>query len=81
MKPIKLSELIEALELESDEHVTRVDLQDGRVVTVDQSVLSAVEEGDDEALQDLPDWQKDEVPIARAMAEDSGAIRGCARQI
>ncbi len=43
MKPVKLSELIEALEFDSDERVTKVDLQNGCVVTVDNSVISAVE--------------------------------------
>jgi len=72
MKPTKLSELIEALEFDSDERVTRVDLQNGCVVTVDQSLLNALEEGDEESLPDLPDWQKPELEIARAIAEDSG---------
>ena len=72
MKPVKLSELIEALEFDSEERVTRVDLQNGCVVTVDQSLLSALEEGDDDVLNDLPDWQKEGVEIARAIVEDSG---------
>ena len=71
MKPIKLSELIEALEFDSDERVWRVDLQEARVVTVDRSVLCAVEEGDEDSL-DLPDWQKPELEIARAIVDDSG---------
>ena len=66
MKPTKLSELIEALEFDSEERVTRVDLQNGCVVSVDQSLLSALEEGDAEALPDLPDWEKPELEIARA---------------
>lgn len=72
MRPVRLSELLDALESDSDEHVTRVDLQEGRVVTVDRLVLSAMEEGDEEALRDLPDWQKPELEIARAIVEDSG---------
>jgi hypothetical protein len=72
MKPVKLSELIEALEFESDERVMKVDLQNGCVVSVDRSVVSAVEESDDEALGDLPDWQNGEVEIARAIVADSG---------
>src|SRR5438132_12836148 len=70
MKPTKLSELINALEFDSEEQVSRVDLQNGCVVTVEQSLLSALEEGDDEALHDLPDWQKEEIEVARRMAED-----------
>ena len=72
MKPAKLSELMEALEFDSDEHVTRVDLQNGGVVMVDQSLFSAVEEADEDALGDLPDWQKAQVEIARAIVADSG---------
>ena len=72
MKPVKLSELIEALEFDFEETRTFVDLEDGCVVTVQKSVLSDVEEGDEEALSDVPDWQKDEVEIARAIVADSG---------
>lgn len=72
MKPIKLSELIAALEFDSEEHVARIDLQEGCVITVDRMVLSAVDEEDEEALQDLPDWQKSELQVARLMVADSG---------
>ena len=72
MKPVKLSELIEALEFDFEETRTFVDLENGCVVMVQRSVLSDVEEGDEEALSDVPDWQKDEVEIARAIVADSG---------
>ena len=72
MKAIKASELIEALEFDSEYHVTRVDLQNGCVVMVDSSVMQAVEADDEESLGDLPDWEKEEVEIARAIAADSG---------
>jgi hypothetical protein len=72
MKPIKLSVLIEALEFDSAEYVTRVDLQNGCVVSVDDAVLRAVEEGNEEALRNLPEWQKPEVEIARALLADPG---------
>ena len=72
MKPVKLSELIEALEFDFEEISAFVDLEDGCVVTVQSSLLSDLEEGDEEALSDVPDWQKDEVEIARAIVADSG---------
>ena len=72
MKPINLSELIEALEFDSDLHITRVDLQNGCVVSVSAEVFSAVEENDNEALEVLPDWGKQEVESARAIMADSG---------
>ena len=69
---MKLSELIEALEFDFEEIRAFVDLENGCVVMVQRSVLSDVEEGDEEALSDVPDWQKDEVEIARAIVADSG---------
>lgn len=71
MKPVKLSELIEALEFDSGEHMTRVDLQEGCVVSVDESIIRAVEEEDEARLSDLPDWQQPMVEIARAIVNDS----------
>ena len=68
----KLSELIEALEFESEESVTRFDRQTGRIVSVDRHILSAFEEGEPDELGDLPDWQKEGLEIARAVAEDAG---------
>jgi hypothetical protein len=68
----KLSELIEALLFDSPEHVTRYDREEGCLVIVENCVMSAVEEGDEERLRDLPDWQKVEVEIARAIIESDG---------
>ena len=72
MEPVKLSELIEALEFDSDECADYVDLQTGSVVRVWHSVMSAVEDGDDEAAERLHDWEKEEVEAARAIVADSG---------
>ena len=72
MKPIKLSELIEAVEFDSDEYGSWVDLQTGTLVRVEDAVLNAVEENDDDLLENLPDWQKPEIEIARAVLADSG---------
>jgi hypothetical protein len=72
MKPVKLSELIEALEFDSDEFGNWVDLQAGSVVRLAHSLVRAVEEGDEDALEDLADWEKEEVEIAKAVVADSG---------
>jgi len=72
MKPVKLSALLEALEFDFEETRTFVDLENGCVVMVQRSVLSDMEDGDEEALSDVPEWQKDEVEIARAIVADSG---------
>jgi hypothetical protein len=68
----KLSELIEALEFESEESVTRFDRQTGHIVSVDRHILSAFEEGEEDELGDLADWQKEGLEIAKAVAEDAG---------
>ena len=53
-------------------HIMYFDRQTGRVVSVDRDVMSGVEEGDEELLNRLPDWQKEEVEIARAILDDDG---------
>jgi hypothetical protein len=70
--PVKLSDLIFALESDSEEIETYFDRHTGLIVRVEGTVLSAVKEGDDEELTDLPDWQKEEVETARAIADDAG---------
>ena len=68
----KLSDLIEALEFDLPEHYTRYDRETGRLVTVEESVLRDVEDGDVEALATLAEWQKGEIEIARAILADTG---------
>jgi hypothetical protein len=72
MKPVKLSELIESLEFDSDDYGNWVDLQNGSVVRLSHSLISAVEEGDDDYLEGLADWEKKELVTAKALVEDSG---------
>jgi len=70
--PAKLSELTDALEFESVDRRTYFDRHTGRIVSVEDSILSAVEEGGEEALRSLTDWQKEEVETARAIVNHSG---------
>ena len=73
MNPLaKLSELTDALEFESVDRRTYFDRHTGRIVSVEDRILSAVEEGKDEALTNVPDWQKEEVETARAIVNHSG---------
>jgi len=65
----KLTDLVEPLLFDSPEHVTRFDRETGRMVTVERWVLSALEEGQDDRVADVPQWQREEVEIARAMCE------------
>jgi len=71
MKPVKLSDLIDALEFSSDEHGSWVDLETGSVVHVENHLISAIEEGDEDA-ESLGEWENEEVEIAKALVADSG---------
>jgi len=70
--PAQLSDLVDALLFDLPEHVTRFDRQTGRIVSVEHWILSALEEGQDECLVDVPRWQQAEIEIARAICEDDG---------
>ena len=72
MKPVKISDLIQVLEFDSDEYGNWVDLQTGSVVRLAHSLISAIEEGDEDALESMADWEKEEVEIAKAIVADSG---------
>jgi hypothetical protein len=72
MKPVKISDLIQVLEFDSDEYGNWVDLQTGSVVRLAHSLISAIEEGDEEALESMADWEKEEVEIAKVIVADSG---------
>ena len=69
----KLSDLTEALAFDSDFHRTWFDRQSARTVIVSEEVMSALEQGDEEALNESPDWQKEEIAIGReVMADEAG---------
>ena len=71
-KPAKISDLTDALEFDMPTHIMYFDRQTGQLVSVDRDVMSGVEEGDEELLNRLPDWQKEEVEIAQAILDDDG---------
>ena len=60
---VRLSDIVDALEMQADEYPYYLDLDTGQVVGVSQGLLRDAEESDDEP--DLPAWQKDEWEIAR----------------
>jgi hypothetical protein len=64
----KLTELIDSLEMQSEEWIYRYDRQTGKGAMVEHSTYSAIEEGDDDGL----DPADEEVALARAMVEDGG---------
>jgi len=67
----KLSDLLEPLEMMSnDDYHVCFDRQTGEIVRIEKRILGAIEEGEEESLADLPDWQKPEIEVARAIVED-----------
>ena len=63
-----LTELMDSMEMQSEEWIYRYDRRTGQVAMVERHVYSAIEEGDDDGL----DPADEEVVLARAMVEDSG---------
>src|SRR5215813_10363757 len=59
---VKLSDLIEGLEFQSDECFSYLNTTTGEVVSVTTEELRAAEE--DEPLEDFPEWQLDAIRIA-----------------
>ena len=53
------------------DHDYYLDTKTGEVVTISGEVIRAIEDGDDEALEHLPDWQKGEVEIAEVILGES----------
>jgi hypothetical protein len=66
----KLSDLMDPCDFDSGDYITRFDRETGRIVIVEQSLLSAVEEGREEELGDFAAQQKEELELARAIFED-----------
>ena len=79
MPRVKLSEIQDAMEAQSEETHSFVDKQTGQVVVVSDEDMRLAEEidqadGADEAddLSDLPDWQRETVEQAKAVLAEEG---------
>lgn len=66
-KPVKLSDILRAMELTSDKSCNYLDLTDGEVVFVTYEILHAAEDG---PRNGLPEWQKAEWEAACRIAAD-----------
>ena len=67
---VKLDEIIDGLESQSDESSSFLNKKTGEVVLMTDYVMQAAE--DDEPLEDLPDWERDLVAIAREIITETG---------
>lgn len=50
--------------------VTLFDTKTGEIVSIPNELMSAVESDDEEALQDIPDWERDLIETAESIAND-----------
>jgi hypothetical protein len=66
-KPVKLSDLIEEMDFQSDERSAFLNLTTGEVVSVTDEELRAAE--NDEPLEAFPEWQHDAIRLAGEIVE------------
>ena len=67
---VKLDELIDGLESQSDESNSFLNKKTGEAVLVTDYAMRAAE--DDKPLEDLPDWERELVTIAREILAETG---------
>jgi hypothetical protein len=64
---VKLSDIVEGLEFQSDEQSSFLNLTTGEVVSITDEEFRAAE--NDEPLEDFPDWQHDVIRMAKGIVE------------
>jgi Uncharacterised protein family (UPF0158) len=62
---VRLSDIVDALEMQPDESSSFLDLDTGQVETVSHDLLREAEESGDDEATDLPAWQQQEWEIAK----------------
>jgi len=67
---VKLSDIIDGLESQSDESASFMDTKTGEVVLMTDYAMRAAE--DDEPIEDVPDWERELVEIAREILAETG---------
>ena len=77
--PVKLSDIVDALEMQFDESGTYLDKETGEVITISFQVIGMAEEG--ESPDTLPDWQQPEFKAAQLMHETPDRFPGAPIQV
>ncbi|MBA7522809.1 hypothetical protein ES705_14929 [subsurface metagenome] len=67
---VKLDDIIDGMECQSDESSSFLNKKTGEVVLISDYEMQAAE--DDELLEDIPDWEQDQVRIAREILAATG---------
>ena len=67
---VKLSDIIEGLEFQSDESSSYLNKKTGEVILMTDYAMRAAE--DNEPLEDVPDWERELVTVAREIIAETG---------
>ena len=67
---VKLDDIIDGLESQSDESSSFLNKRTGEVVLINDYEMRAAEEGN--PLEDFPDWEQDQVRIAKEILAETG---------
>ena len=69
---VKLDDIIEGIEFQSDEVTSYLNKKTGKVVTITDQEFGAAE--DDEPLEDFPDWEHENIKTAKEILETDDYI-------
>ncbi len=70
--PVKLTDIIEGMDFQSEEGRSYLNTATGEVVYITDEEVRAAEE--DAPLDDFPEWQHDAIRIAQAMRETDDCL-------
>ena len=71
---VKLGDIIEGLEFQSDERHSFLDKRTGEVVSLSDEEMQAAE--NNEPIEDFPEWQQDLIKIAKEILQETGDYVG-----
>jgi hypothetical protein len=69
--PVKLSNLMFALEIPSEETRAYFDRTRGEMIYFSSDLLRRVEEGDEDLLEEIPEWQIGEAELAQEFVNEA----------
>ncbi len=71
---VKLNDIIEGMECQSDESQSYLDKRTGTLVSISDEEMQAAE--DNEPIEDFPEWQQDLIKIAKEILQETGDYIG-----
>ena len=70
--PVRLKDIIEAIEMANDSTTYYLDRRTGRVELISDDITAGMEMEDDEALDENPEWLRESISTAREIQSDEG---------